>query len=787
MANFFKSQGLSTPFNNIFPVPVLSSVAPGSSDVKFPLGQLWIRTSTAQVYILAQLASGSATWTLASPGASDVDTLTADAGGAISPLGGNITLAGGTNIASSGAGSTITFNLDATVVLATSMSSPIYTVAAATDLRINAVSGKDVIIKMGDAAGANKVSFVDSASVQVAAIDSNGGLTVGAFTFTGLLTALASATINTAGTALNLGSDNSGDAVNLGVGTVARAISIGSSAAAHTITIGSTTGAASLALKVGTGNFVLNGAATSTYDIGAATTTGTIIIGGSAQTGKITLGNSSGVNTVVIGDGEGATTVNIAGGATAGKSVNIAVGAVANVVTIGSISGASSISMLVGTGNFALNGAATSTYTIGGSTTIGTISIGGTAQTGALSIGVTSGVMALNLGTGTGATTVNIASGAVGAKAVNIGTGAIDNVVIIGSVTAASSISMLVGTGNFALNGAATSTYTIGESTTIGSISIGGTAQSGTMTLAGGLAAQNVNIANSTGGKTVNIASGAGANVVTVGSTNSTSSLVLQAGSGDITITGTVKQVDAEFIKASGDFLTFSMSPTICTAADTGGVATGTTGALNLLSCQQGFMMEQFVLGAGQTIIKPVMNANGLLISGDLTATEGFEYNLGAARTNSRCAFTIGTSAAFFLEVRLFVADLSGGDPYVIGFRKSEANNATFANYTDYAAIGLNQATSAVNVSILSELNAGGQTATNTTNVWGGDGTAVTLKVLVSAAGVTTFQIGGVAATVVPAYTFDNADVVVPFIHLVHGAVAPGAVNIVSWKCGFQA
>ncbi len=261
----------------------------------------------------------------------------------------------------------------------------------------------------------------------------------------------------------------------------------------------------------------------------------------------------------------------------------------------------------------------------------------------------------------------------------------------------------------------------------------------------------------------------------------------LNPGGVDITIDGTVKEVNAEFLDASGDNITFSMSPSTCTAADTGGVATGATGDLNIVSCQQGFTMEQFVLGAGQTIIKPVVDANGLLISGDLTATEGFEYNLGAVRTNSRSAFTIGTSAAFSFEVSLYAADISGGLPYGIGFRKVEANNATMADYTDYVIIGMWDTTSSTNVTILDELNGTGQTATDTTDAWGGDGAAQTLKVLVSSAGVVTFEVGGSAASAAPTYSFDTPDVVVPFIHILHGATTPGAVNLVSWKCGFQA
>lgn len=185
MAKITRSPGIERPFDDVFPVPVIATKAPASTDTKFPLGQIWVRRDTAQIYILAQLASGAASWTLASPGASDVDTLTGDSGGAISPLGGNITLAGGTNVTSVGAANTITFNLDDAITLATSVTSPIYTTAAAADMMINAAAGQDIIIQMGDDAGTNKISFEDDGDVEVASIDSDGNLAAVQGTFSG--------------------------------------------------------------------------------------------------------------------------------------------------------------------------------------------------------------------------------------------------------------------------------------------------------------------------------------------------------------------------------------------------------------------------------------------------------------------------------------------------------------------------------------------------------------------------------------------------------------------------
>jgi hypothetical protein len=295
-----------------------------------------------------------------------------------------------------------------------------------------------------------------------------------------------------------------------------------------------------------------------------------------------------------------------------------------------------------------------------------------------------------------------------------------------------------------------------------------------------------IGIGNDAVAQAINVGTGAAARTVTVGNTTGASALVLKAGTGKITMTGTIQEATTNFVTSTGDSITFAQSPVLQSNLTTGAAPTGVAGDVNLMSIGNGIIMEQFIIGT-QTIIAPRMSSSGLLVSLDLTATDGVEYNWGAARNNSRNSFTIGTSAAFFFEVQMTIADISGGSPYCIGFRKTEANNATFANYTDYAAIGMFTLTSATNIVLCTELNSGGQTLTNTTDAWGGDGATKTLKVLVSAAGVVTYTINGAAPTSTAAFTFDSTDVVAPFIRIEHGAVAPGAVNIVSMKCGFQA
>ncbi len=193
------------------PKTVIAKRSPLTTDRRYKIGTTWVDKSANTAYFLTSVVAGSATWALASPGATDVDTING-----LSPSVGNIIVDGGTNLTDSNAGHTVTINMDNAITLSTSVTAPIYTSAAglqvtpaaANILNLDAATGQDIYLVMGDDAATNKVSFRDSANLEVAKIDSNGGFTTTGLTFTGLFTALASATIETAGTTLYLASDN---------------------------------------------------------------------------------------------------------------------------------------------------------------------------------------------------------------------------------------------------------------------------------------------------------------------------------------------------------------------------------------------------------------------------------------------------------------------------------------------------------------------------------------------------------------------------------------------------
>lgn len=773
MARITNSYGLSSPLEKVFPQPVISTRAPTSSDTGYPLGQLWVDKSTNQAWFLTSVSGGSATYALSSPGASDVDTLTADSGGAISPAAGNITLAGGTNVTSAGAGSTITFNLDAAITLATSVTSPLYTAGAGVDVDIEAPASQDIILKMGNNDGTSKVSFTDSDDVEVFSVDDAGTLTFSGLTVTGAFT-------QTAGV-VSIGADNAANAITLGAGTTARTITIGGSTGAHVVNIGN--GSA--------GALTMDTAAGISLD---AATASNLSVSGATE--DLTLASAAG--TVIVNAGED-TADAIYLHADAGTSETIRLHSDQG-------TGAASVHLESDVGGVTLTSGLASADAINLSASAGGVDVDGALQVNIASSQNAADAVRINASAG------GIDIDAAGAAGEDI---TLDNAAGSIVVTAAEAIadSIVLSSTNGGIDilaPGAGAGLDIDIINTGGSVNVSATeadaaaislqAASGGLDIDTGLAiiadaAGNVEINSSAGTILIgdddvdqNIELGTdGEREVTVGSTNGAAGLTLQAGTGNITATGTFEAVDAKLVRPTGFDITVRSSPTTCTAANTGGVATGATGDTNLLSFQEGIIMEQFVLGAGQTIIKPVMDASGLLISGDLTLTEGFEYNFGAARTLSQYAFTIGTSAAFFFEATLTIADISGGNPYGIGFRKAEANNATLASYTDYYMLGMFGGTSATNITLASELNAGGQTLQDSGTAWtGGDGGTTTLKVLVSAAGVVTATIDGGAPSSPLAYTFDSTDVVCPFVYILHGATSPGAVNLVDMSAGFQ-
>ena len=228
----------------------------------------------------------------------------------------------------------------------------------------------------------------------------------------------------------------------------------------------------------------------------------------------------------------------------------------------------------------------------------------------------------------------------------------------------------------------------------------------------------------------------------------------------------------------------------IAVADGAGGAATGVAADVNYILGGSGYPIEQYIIGT-QTIIVPVLITTpqeGWNIGLDATDNDGWEYAFGPTifQNLRGLSFKIGTDQAFYAKIKLAIADASGTDDFIFGFRKQEAAQGTsVVTYTDFAGIGCNAAAAAMAIKLRTQLNTAAPTNTDTTQTWA-DAAVKTLGVFVSAGGIVTYQINGAAPTVTAAFTFDDTDVVIPFIYLRYDTTTPGSVIAMGFECGLQ-
>lgn len=236
---------------------------------------------------------------------------------------------------------------------------------------------------------------------------------------------------------------------------------------------------------------------------------------------------------------------------------------------------------------------------------------------------------------------------------------------------------------------------------------------------------------------------------------------------------GTIKQtkLDRDFI-----FEEFRSNP--ATAKLAGGAAAGATGTTNVMTFPDN-TFEYHIKGT-QTILAPVIGATGLDISMDNTDDDGVELTNGIT-ARSRVAFVIGTSPAFYMKAKLKIHDVSGTDDLAVGFRKAEAYQANIDDYNDMAALNVISG----NITEETILNNGATVVTDTTLDWADDAEK-TLEIYVSATGVVSMKVDGVAVPTFTTFTFDTGDTVVPFLFFLNATdIADGTV-VESWEVGLQ-
>ena len=239
-------------------------------------------------------------------------------------------------------------------------------------------------------------------------------------------------------------------------------------------------------------------------------------------------------------------------------------------------------------------------------------------------------------------------------------------------------------------------------------------------------------------------------------------------------------KVDGELSSSQHDRIVeyFDATP-VCVKKTGAGACTGTAGDENLCMLNNS-IWEYHVLGT-QTILAPTWGTYGLNIVQDETENDGIEYCLGI-NANNKGVFTVGTSPAFFARMKFYIDDVSGTDDCAFGFRKVEAYQANLDDYDEMACLNVISG----DIKIETILNGAATTTTDTTHNWA-DAGIHELKVMVSAAGVVTYQIDGGDPSTTAAFTFDDGEVVVPFFyHLQAADPECAAVELIEFECGLQ-
>lgn len=206
----------------------------------------------------------------------------------------------------------------------------------------------------------------------------------------------------------------------------------------------------------------------------------------------------------------------------------------------------------------------------------------------------------------------------------------------------------------------------------------------------------------------------------------------------------------------------------------------GTAAVHNIIYLDDGHKINYVPIVGQSGVI--AMTANGLNIGLDQNANDGAEFYLGVTGASS-IGSIIGTTNAFQTCITFQIADVSGTDEMHIGFRRAETVNATFDNYLDVASIGFVATDTSFNLETI--LNNGGTTTTDTTDTLA-NATSVKVCVLVSSAGVVTYTIDGSAPTTTAAFTFDDGDFVIPFLHYLQSVDLTGDFDIEEWEYSLQ-
>ena len=219
-----------------------------------------------------------------------------------------------------------------------------------------------------------------------------------------------------------------------------------------------------------------------------------------------------------------------------------------------------------------------------------------------------------------------------------------------------------------------------------------------------------------------------------------------------------------------------------------GSTFSGATGEISQWGFRCGNTLATHAIGT-QTLLGPALATTGLNVAGDQTDNDGWEFRGVSSLAEGvldKDYFKVGTSAAFFFKVKFSIADVSGFDDIRCGFaQKDEAFTATTDNYTDAAWMSVISGDIKTQTIIANATTVATDLTAPSSGDWA-DAASHTLKILVSAAGVVTYELDDTTPTGVAAYTFADALLVTPMWYHRHASDVGGNLIWETFEFGLQ-
>lgn len=234
----------------------------------------------------------------------------------------------------------------------------------------------------------------------------------------------------------------------------------------------------------------------------------------------------------------------------------------------------------------------------------------------------------------------------------------------------------------------------------------------------------------------------------------------------------------------------FTKQPFAWSFVDGFGNPVGTTARVNGLFT--GFNTFSYYILGTQTIVMPVLTTDHTYDFGlDQTLADGFELNpstpLLGSETNATyanpLALKVGTDDGF-IRLLFSAEDVSGLD-LAVGFRKVQAYATALATYTDFAVIRvLGDSSSATGaITLVTDNDNAGESTTTTTDTLA-DATAIELEVQLRGSKAKFLKNGGDFTVTNTSFTFDDADVLIPFVYVLQTTDLTGELKFIRMEGG---